>query len=102
LLDFTVVRQVTLKGLDSLLHHVVLVHQIFRLHRVVLEFSSELNILDDGKFGSAHELVLVHVQHLHLHSSNLQQHLLSQVVNLLDLLPFYLIHHLILLLPLLL
>ena len=54
------------------------------LHRLVLEFTSQLGVLTDCEPRGADQLVFVHVQHLDLDVSDLEQHFLPQVVNLVD------------------
>ena len=54
------------------------------LHRLILEFTSELSILYYCQFRSSNQLVLIHIQHLDFDCPDLQKHLFPQVVNLVD------------------
>ena len=54
------------------------------LHGLVLKLTCELGILDDCQFCCAYQLVFVHVEHFHLDSPDLQEHLLPQIVDLMD------------------
>lgn len=63
-------------------HLVMLKHLVLGLLALVLELACQRCILDHRQLGSAHQLVLVHVEHLDLNCAYLQEHLLAQVVNL--------------------
>ena len=63
----------------------ILIHQVLTLLGLEVEFAGELGILNHGQLCGAHELILVHVQHLNLHCPDLQQHLLPKIVDLDDL-----------------
>ena len=54
------------------------------LHRLVLEFTSQLGVLTDCEPRGADKLVFVHVEHLDLDIPDLEEHFLPQVVNLVD------------------
>lgn len=65
-------------------HLVAFVHLVFRLLGLILEFTRQTCILDDCKFSGAYQLVFVHVKHFDFNSSDLQKHVLPQLVDLHD------------------
>ena len=60
-LNLLVVGEVPLQILNHRGHLVVLVHQVLRLLRLVLQLASQLHILDDSEFGGSDELLLIKV-----------------------------------------
>lgn len=59
------------------MHLVILVHLVFGLFALILEFTCETSILDNSKFGSAYKLIFIHVEHFDFYSSDLQKHLFA-------------------------
>jgi hypothetical protein len=83
-LDFLVVCQVPCKLGNALLPLLVLVHEMFGLHRLVFQLASELHVLYNRQLCCTDQLIFVHVQHLDLDCPDLEQHLLAKRVNLLN------------------
>ena len=84
LLNLFVVLQVLRQVRDHALHLMVLEHEVFRALRLIVEFGRQLHILDHSQLRCTLQLVLIGHRVLHSHCSDLHQHVLSQLVDLLD------------------
>ena len=82
--DLFVILEVLAQVSYNALHLVVAEHEVFCALRLVVQLRSQLHILDHGEFGRALQLVLISHRVLHPHRPNLHQHVLAQLVNLLD------------------
>lgn len=56
----------------------ILVHQMFSLLRLVLQFTSQLGILNHRELRSADQLLFVQVEHVDFDCADLQQHFFTQ------------------------
>ena len=62
----------------------VLEQQVFGALRLVIQLGCQLRVLDLGQLGRALQLVLVADRVFHTHLSDLHEHVLAQLVDLLD------------------
>lgn len=62
----------------------VFVHQVLGLLRLVLQLASQLGVLDDRELSRAHKRALILIQHLGFDSSDLEQHLLPELFDLVN------------------
>ena len=83
-LDLFVILQVFGQVSNYRLHFVIFEHQVLSALRLVVQLSSELHVLNDCKFGSTLQLILVGHRVLHSDLSDLHQHVFPELVNLLD------------------
>ena len=65
-------------------HLVIAEHEVFSALRLVVQLCSQLHVLDYGELGRALQLVLICDRVFHSNRPDLHQHVLSQLINLLD------------------
>lgn len=82
---------VSLQSLNLSLHFVVLHHQLLSLLTLVLQFSSELMVLKNGKSSCGLELLIVKRKEIGLCFLDLVEHLFPEFLSSLDLFPFFLV-----------
>ena len=82
--DFFVILEVLAQVSYNALHLVVAEHQVFCALGLVVQLRGQLHVLDYGEFGRALQLVLICHRVFHPHRPNLHQHVLAQLVYLLD------------------
>jgi len=83
-LHLLVVKQLLLKLLNSSSHLMCFIHKVLCLFGLILEFPSELVVLNDSKLCGAN-LILFIVEHVHLNGFNVQQHLLPKCLDFFNL-----------------
>lgn len=81
ILDLCMLVKLAFQLFHLLLKLVVLVCQLLDVLRLVLQLTRELQILVYRQLGGPLQLVLIHVQHLHLDISDVHEHLLPQLVD---------------------
>jgi len=80
-----VVQQLLLKLLDSIRHLMTLVHEVFCLLGLILEFASELVVLYNSNLRSTDLITCRIVEQVHFGSFDILQHFFPKVLNFPDL-----------------
>ena len=83
-LHFLVIFQVFLQIGDDALHFVIFEHKVLSPFGLVVELGCELHVLNDGELGRALQLVFIRDRVFHAHLPYLHEHVLPQLVDLLD------------------
>ena len=70
ILNLSMVDYILLQLFYYLLHLLLFVHLVLRLLGLVLKFTGDGCILNNGQLCSANKLVLIHIQHFDFHSTD--------------------------------
>lgn len=70
ILNLFMIDYILLQLFYCLLHLLLFVHLVLRLLGLVLKFTGDGCILNNGQLCSANELVLIHIQHFNFHSTD--------------------------------
>ena len=92
LLDFLVDLDISLESLNLNLILVILVQEALGLLALVLKFSGQLLVLEDGQSCGSLQLLIVQSKQVGLGLFDLEQHLLPQLFSGLDLLKHFLVN----------
>ena len=71
ILYLLMIAQIACQTFDKLSHLMVAVHLVLCLLWLVFELTGQRRILNNSKFRCAHELVLIHAQHLDFNCTDL-------------------------------
>lgn len=85
LLNLLVKGDVALESINLFLHLVILGQKLLRLLRLVLQFSGQLMVLEDGQARSSVQLLIVESHQVGLGFFYLVVHFLTQFLNSVDL-----------------
>lgn len=90
-LDLLVKRDIALQDLDLLCHLIVRLNQVLRVFRLIVELGRQLMVLQDGQSRLSLELLIVERHQVSLSLLDFKVHLLSQLLDVLDLLELCLV-----------
>ena len=84
-LDLLVKRDIALQDLDLLCHLIVRLNQVLRVFRLIVELGRQLMVLQDGQSRLSLELLIIERHQVSLSLLDFKVHLLSQLLDVLDL-----------------